>query len=107
MNQSQITSVLAEHYRALIEFSELGDGELLQTSLSLCALDHPTRGDVEGVLLSSELAHWRMAAGECLWDGSLPSVDFLKQKNHTAVDTWKESTPQVAERLIAEVLRVI
>lgn len=107
MNQSRITSVLAEHYRALIEFSELDEAELVQTSLALCALDDPNKETIASVLSGCELAYWRMAAGESRWDGSIPSFEFLQQKNHTAVDTWKESTPQVAERLIAEVLGVV
>lgn len=107
MNQSRITAVLADHYRGLIEFSELDETELVQTTLSLCALDQVTEASVAGVLSCSELAQWRMAAGESLWDGSLTSTDFLRQKNHTAVDTWKEGSPQVADRLIAEVLRVV
>lgn len=106
METSRLSTQLHRHFAGLVAVSELSESELGQLARQLASAA-PDETSVRRALQASEVCRWRLAAGVDIWDGEVPSTDFLGRHEDCLVDAWQEEDPLISEALIQEILRAV
>lgn len=106
METSRLSTQLHRHFAGLVAVSELSESELGQLARQL-ANASPDETSVRRALQASEVCRWRLAAGVDIWDGELPSTDFLQLHEDCQVDAWQEEDALISDSLIQEILRAV